>query len=209
MTLTPIQVDKVCTDLQTAVRVEKSTKKIRKIEPDFYRSITEVLRTLRNERDASAAVDQDKYDELKDRIRQVEIQFEQFFKLRFAKLLLLSLHEIRPDEWNQLTTEEKSFLQSQQKTMEDLYRKYKDISVETENELVEVEQKVVAGAPKKEKGPVQKEEFMLVRITSDLPPIAQDERDYFLRNNDVVHLKSDFATMLISRGWAKKIDPSS
>lgn len=215
MTLTPLQVDKVCTDLQTAVRVEKSTRKIRKIEPDFYRSVTEVLRTLRGERDNSAAVDQDRYDKLKERIKQVDVQFEQFFKLRFAKLLLLSLHEIRPDEWGQLTSEERSFLQNQQKTMEDLFGKFKDMSSETEEEDSDETEEEKPSSKKKpkekettkdKKKTVQEDEFVLVRILSDLPPIAQDERDYFLRNNDVLHLKNEFASMLISRGWAKRID---
>ena len=57
MTLTPIQVDKVCTDLQTAVRVEKSSKKVRKIESDFYRSVLEALRTLRIEAESAVASD--------------------------------------------------------------------------------------------------------------------------------------------------------
>ena len=208
VTLTPLQVDKVCTDLQTAVRVEKSTKKIRKIEPDFYRSVTEVLRTLRAELESSVTSDRDRYDELKERIRQVESQFEQFFKLRFAKLLLLSLHEVKAEEWGQLTTEERSFLQNQQKTMADLFRRYRDVSAEVAPEPVVLERKTEKREETPEAPSSSEEEFVLVRILSDLPPIAQDERDYYLRSNDVVHLKNEFASMLISRGWAKKINLS-
>lgn len=203
MSLTPIQVDKVCTDLQTAVRVEKSSKKVRKIEPDFYRSVLEALRTLRIEADGAVASDIEKYMKIKERMKQVETDFTVFFQLRFSKLMKLSLHEIEGEEWNQLASEEKEFVEKQKQTIQDLMHRFTDTS---ERETVvppvtakEIEQHAVIPGKKEE------DEYLLLRITSDLPPISQPEGDYFLRNNDIVHLKEGFANMLITRKWAEKI----
>ncbi|EQD50215.1 hypothetical protein B1B_11315 [mine drainage metagenome] len=203
MSLTPIQVDKVCTDLQTAVRVEKGSKKVRKIEPDFYRSVLETLRTLRIEADGAVASDIEKYMKIKERIKQVETDFTVFFQLRFSKLMKLSLHKIDGEEWNQLTSEEKEFLEKQKQTIQDLVRRFTDtsekevtaptVSAKEIEQQADLEGKKTAG------------EYLLLRITSDLPPISQPEGDYFLRNNDIVHLKEGFANMLIARKWAEKI----
>ena len=203
MTLTPIQVDKVCTDLQTAVRVEKSSKKVRKIESDFYRSVLEALRTLRIEAESAVASDIEKYMKIKERIKQVETDFTVSFQLRFSKLMKLSLHEIEGEEWNQLTTEEKEFLEKQKQTIQEMMRRFTDTS-ERETPVPTVTREEIELHPQPENKKVE-DSYVLVRITSDLPPISQPEGDYVLRNNDIVHLKEGFATMLISRKWADKI----
>ncbi len=46
---------------------------------------------------------------------------------------------------------------------------------------------------------------VLVRITEDLPVIAQPDRDYRLRKEDIVNLKPDFAGLLIKKGWGVRI----
>ncbi len=203
MSLTPIQVDKVCTDLQTAVRVEKGSKKVRKIEPDFYRSVLEALRTLRIEADAAVASDIEKYMKIKERIKQVETDFTVFFQLRFSKIMRLSLHEIDGEEWNQLTSEEKEFLEKQKQTIQVLMRRFTDTS-EKEVPAPAVSAKEIEQQADLE-GKKAEDEYLLLRITSDLPPISQPEGDYFLKNNDIVHLKEGFANMLIARKWAEKI----
>ena len=203
MTLTPIQVDKVCTDLQTAVRVEKSSKKVRKIESDFYRSVLEALRTLRIEADGAVASDIEKYMKIKERIKQVETDFTVFFQLRFSKLMRLSLHEVDGEEWNQLTSEEKEFLEKQKQTIQDMIHRFTDTS-ERETTVPAVTTEEIELQPVTEQKKVE-DNYVLLRITSDLPPISQPEGDYVLRNNDIVHLKEGFAKMLISRKWAEKV----
>ncbi|MCL5439851.1 MAG: hypothetical protein AAE987_02085 [Thermoplasmataceae archaeon] len=205
MTLTPVQVDKVCTDLQTAVRVEKSSKKIRKIESDFYRSVLEVLRTLRIETDNVVATDIEKYMSLKSRIKQVESDFTVFFQLRFSKLMKLALHEVDPEEWSQLTSEEKDFLKAQQRSLNEYLTRFMDTGQETpplSEEKIQVPVIDINQPPAENR----EDDYVLVRIVSDLPTIAQPEGDFYLRNNDIVHLKRDFANMLISRKWAEKMN---
>ena len=205
MTLTPVQVDKICTDLQTAVRVEKSSKKIRKIESDFYRSVLEVLRTLRIETDNVVATDIEKYMSLKSRIKQVESDFTVFFQLRFSKLMKLALHEIDPEEWSQLTSEEKDFLKAQQRSLNEYLTRFMDTGQETpplSEEKIQVPVIDINQPPAENR----EDDYVLVRIVSDLPTIAQREGDFYLRNNEIVHMKRDFANMLISRKWAEKMN---
>ncbi len=200
MPLTPIQVDKICTDLQTAVRVEKGSKKVRKFEPDFYRSVREALRTLRIEAEGVVATDIEKYMKLKERIMQVETDFRVFFQLRFSKIMRLSLHEVDAEEWGQLTSEEKDFLHTEQRIVDDLVHRFLDTG-EPSKEPLRVKEKEVAQVEEQVEED-SGDQYVLLRILSDLPPIAQPEGDYFLRANDIVHLKQNFANMLVSRKWA-------
>jgi Uncharacterized protein conserved in archaea, COG1711 len=151
------------------------------------------------------ATDIEKYMSLKSRIKQVESDFTVFFQLRFSKLMKLALHEIDPEEWSQLTSEEKDFLKAQQRSLNEYLTRFMDTGHETpavSEENIQVPDLDIK-VPTAE---TREDDYILVRIVSDLPTIAQPEGDFYLKNNDIVHLKRDFANMLISRKWAEKMN---
>ncbi len=207
MTLPPTEIDKIYSDLQSAVRVEKNSKRIRKIESKFYSRIVEALDSLEEESIKQAPVNIDEYIAIKQRKTQIEHEFNSLFQLRFTKILRLSVYDM-DDELSQLIDVEKEFL-SRVKT---IVKAEYDVLLNRAKPAQEVRKEKVEPAP--EIRMIQPEpakytkkdadEFVLVRIIGDQPPIAMPERNYYLRDNDLVHLRKKFADLLINRKIAVK-----
>ncbi|MGC8506372.1 MAG: hypothetical protein ACP5NK_06680 [Thermoplasmata archaeon] len=207
MTLPPTEIDKIYSDLQSAVRVEKNTKRIRKIEPKFYSRIVEALDSLEEESIKQAPVNIDEYIAIKQRKTQIEHEFNSFFQLRFTKILRLSVYDM-DDELSQLIDIEKEFL-SRVKTIVkaeyDVLLNRAKPAQETRKEKGEPgpEIRIIPQEPAKYTKR-DTDEYVLVRIIGDQPPIAMPERNYYLRDNDLVHLRKKFADLLINRKIAVK-----
>lgn len=207
MTLPPTEIDKIYSDLQSAVRVEKNSKRIRKIESKFYSRIVEALDSLEEESIKQAPVNIDEYIAIKQRKTQIEHEFNSLFQLRFTKILRLSVYDM-DDELSQLIDVEKEFL-SRVKT---IVKAEYDVLLNRAKPAQEARKEKVEPAP--EIRMIQPEpakytkkdadEFVLVRIIGDQPPIAMPERNYYLRDNDLVHLRKKFADLLINRKIAVK-----
>ena len=207
MTLPPTEIDKIYSDLQSAVRVEKNSKRIRKIESKFYSRIVEALDSLEEESIKQAPVNIDEYIAIKQRKTQIEHEFNSLFQLRFTKILRLSVYDM-DDELSQLIDVEKEFL-SRVKT---IVKAEYDVLLNRAKPAQEVRKEKVEPAP--EIRMIQPEpakytkkdadEYVLVRIIGDQPPIAMPERNYYLRDNDLVHLRKKFADLLINRKIAVK-----
>jgi DNA replication factor GINS len=209
MTLPPTEIDKIYSDLQSAVRVEKNSKRIRKIEPKFYSRIVEALDSLEEESIKQAPVNIDEYIAIKQRKIRIEHEFNSLFQLRFSKILRLAVYDM-DDELSQLIETEKEFL-SKVKTI--VKAEYSAILNGTKH-VQEKQQEKPPSAP--EIGIIQQDsakyarkdadDYVLIRIIGDQPPIAMPERNYYLRDNDLVHLRKKFADLLINRKIAVKAE---
>jgi DNA replication factor GINS len=219
MNLSPTQIDKVSEELRSFLRAEARTKKIRKMEPTFYRNIVSALETLMQESE-SHLKDRDisSYIRIKERMDEIERDFKALFQRRFEKIASLSVYDLDSELMSSLTPEEKEFIVVLHNQIQDQYKvllqrekkeepsprikeegpeeKAPELKKEVETEDTNVQK------PLEEKAPV---EYALVLIKGDQPPIAQPDRDYFLHDQDLVYLPSTFADLLVKRGAAEKI----
>lgn len=217
MTLNPAQIDKVSDELRSFLRVEVRSKKLKKLDPAFYKNVTSALETLKEEADIYL-VKQDitSYINLKARINDIERDFKALFQRRFEKIATLSIYDLDSELMNALTPEEKEFITRLHNIMQDQYNILlnKLPAVEEEKpepggeEAPEAEPQAGDALPAHEEVPSEtpRDEFQLVRILGDQPPIAQPDRDYYLHDNDLVYLPEKFAEILIKRKAAVKIN---
>ena len=216
MTLNPAQIDKVSDELRSFLRVEVRSKKLKKLDPSFYKNVTGALETLKEEAE-SYLVKQDitNYINLKARINDIERDFRALFQRRFEKIATLSIYDLDSELMNSLTPEEKEFITRLHIMMQDQYNlllnkmPQKEEPEETSEEEAEnpPEEKPTAPAEEQEaEAAAQKDEYLLVRIMGDQPPIAQPEGDYYLHDNDLVYLPENFAEILIKRKAALKVN---
>lgn len=205
MPLSQQQIDQIYSDLQAAIRVERNSKKARKIEPDFYRKVVDAIDSLNREADSLIRTDIDRYLRLKERVRQLENDFRTFYILRFGKIVKLSLYEVESEDLNSLIPQERDFLMSIHNMVNEnfdriLGREKKEVLKES----VTSDQTVpVAEAAKKSK--TKSSDDILVRILTDLLPIVENKKNYVLRKNDIVYLSKKIADLLIQRKSAVQI----
>lgn len=205
MQLNQTQIDSIYSELQAAIRVERASKKARKMEPDFYRKVVSAIASLNDEAQKLISTDIDRYLRVKDRVQQFENDFKTFYLIRYGKILRLALYEIQSEDLNGLLPVERDFLLDSHNTlsdnMEKLLGRYRE---KKEPEKVEEkEQEPTAEEEKQEEEKKQKaekkENYRLVRVLETQPPIAQKNRNYYLRENDVLYLPVKFAELLIKR----------
>lgn len=210
MPLNQSQIDSIYAELQAAIRVERASKKVRKIESDFYRKVVSAVESLNEEAKKLISEDIDRYLRVKARVSQIENDFKTFYLIRYGKILRLALYEIQSDDLNGLLPVERDFLVGVHNTlmdnMEKLLGRYREKKKSEEKpeqeEKPAVEEKEEAVRQGKEK---KKDEYRLVRILEDQPPIAQQNKNYYLRKNDVLYLAAKFADLLIQRKSAAPI----
>lgn len=215
MTLTPAQIDRVANDLRSLIRVEKKSKKVKKLDSGFYKDVVDALETLRSESEKHLKNQEiSSYININNRIQEIERDFKDFFQRRFGKMAVLSLYELDSDLMNSLTGEERDFVTRLHNMMQDEYNRLllkKRVSHEDEEGEGQVSPELEGeSAPEiqEEQSPGQAVEeitLTLVRIIGDQPPIAQPERDYYLHDNDLVYLPEKFAELLIKRKNAVRV----
>ncbi|AKA48478.1 hypothetical protein IX51_04505 [uncultured archaeon] len=216
MTLTPAQIDHIANDLKSLIRVEKKSKKVKKLDGGFYKGVVDALETLRSESEKHLKnQDISSYININNRIQDIERDFKDFFQRRFSKMAILSLYELDSDLMNSLTGEEREFVIRLHNMMQDEFNRL--LLKERVAHEEEVEEPELQPADEKEE-PVRQQEiretheqaaekkFILVRIVGDQPPIAQPERDYYLHDNDLVYLPENFAELLVKRKTAVKVN---
>ncbi len=222
MSLDPTQIDKVANELRSFFRAEFRSKKIKKLDPAFYKNVTSALDSLNEEAEKSLkAQDITAYMDLKKRVSDLEKDFKALFQRRFEKIATLSIYPLDSELMNSLTPEEKEFIVRLHNMMQDqqnlLINKLpppqetkeeapKPVEKERETVLEPAEEESVAEPLQEEPATEGKSEFMLVRILGDQPPIAQPDRDYYLHENDLVYLPEQFADILIKRKAALRVD---
>jgi DNA replication factor GINS len=214
MSLTPAQVDKISEELKSVLRVEVKSKKIKKIESNFYKVIVNALESLNSDaEDHLSNQNITGYIQTKERISEIEKDFKAFFQRRFEKIATYSIYDLETDLMNSLTPEEKEFITRLHNAMQDEYdhllmkRKEKKPEIQEEHKS-ELEHAAEEIKPENDERGLEKEEdlYILVRIVGDQPPIAQAEKNYYLHDNDLVYLPKKFAEILVNRNSAVKID---
>lgn len=216
MTLNPAQIDKVSDDLRSFLRVEVRSKKLKKLDPAFYKNVTSALDTLKDEAEIYLQKqDITNYINIKARINDIERDFRALFQRRFEKIATFSIYDLDSELMNSLTPEEKEFITRLHNMMQDQYNMLLNkVAAEEEQEKEPEEETApvqeVEGAeheaPPEEEVVAPRDQFTLVRIVGDQPPIAQPDRDYILHDNDLVYLPENFADILIKRKAALKIN---
>lgn len=214
MSLTPAQVDKISEELKSVLRVEVKSKKIKKIEPNFYKVIVNALESLNSDaEDHLSNQNITGYIQTKERISEIEKDFKAFFQRRFEKIATYSIYDLETDLMNSLTPEEKEFITRLHNAMQDEYDhlllKRKEKKPENLEEHVTKDEHVIEKESiESEAKDLEKEEdsYILVRIVGDQPPIAQSDKNYYLHDNDLVYLPNKFAEILINRNSAVKTD---
>ncbi len=206
MPLTPKEIGSIYSDLLSAVRAEKNSRRIRKLDPKFYRNVVEAMKSLEEESIRQAPVNIDEYIAIKQRISQFEREFRSFFQLRFSKILRLSLYEMEEEVAN-LTEQEKEFLPRVRSLVKEemgvLTQKEEPKKTQGPSPVAEA-QELPQPAARAEKPP--QDEYVLVRIIGDQPPIAMPERNYFFRDNDMAHVPRKFADLLVKRKIASIVE---
>ncbi len=213
MTLTPAQIDRIANDLKSFLRVEKKSKKVKKLDGSFYREIVDALETLRSESEKLLKnQDISNYISINNRIQELERDFRDFFQRRFSKMAVLSLYDLDADMMNSLTGEEREFMTRMHNLMRDelnhLLLKERVQHEEEPREQPEEATPVVNENEARETeaiAPTRGKTYTLVRIVGDQPPIAQPDRDYYLHDNDLVYLPEKFADLLVKRKSAVRV----
>jgi len=212
MSLTQAQVDKFTEELKSMLRVETKSRKIKKLDHSFYKGMVEVLTSLRFEADSYLhSNDITNYIKVNERIKNIESDFKAFFEKRFEKIAVLSIYDIGLDLIDLLTTEERDFLTKLHVEMQDefnrILQKTEEKKIEKtpepvpkDKEALKIENKSLPAAET-----TAPSDMIPVRITEDQPPIAQPERNYYLRANDIIYLGEGFANLLTKRGCAVRI----
>ena len=216
MNLSPIQIDKVSEDLRSFLRAEARTKKIRKMDPSFYRNIVTALETLSEESQKELSKrDIGAYIKVKERMDEIERDFKALFQKRFEKIASLSIYDLDTELMSSLTPEEKDFIIKLHNLLQDQFRVLLQRGPATPvPEEPEIRKKVEedtkpSSEEKVEEAQVEtenSEELVLVLVKEDLPPIAQPDRDYTLHEQDLIYIRKNFADLLIKRGAAVKIN---
>lgn len=215
MSLTQTQIDKFTEELKSMLRVEAKARKIKKVDHGFYKNLVEVLTSLKFEADGYLhSNDITGYIRVNQRIKSIESDFRAFFEKRFEKIAVLSIYDIGLDLIDLLTPEERDFLTKLHNGMQDEFNRILQKTEEKKPEVPSVpiverksEDRVKAVAVSEPRSEENVESDLVpVRIIQDQPPIAQPDRNYYLRENDIIYLMRNFAELLIKRGSAVKIN---
>lgn len=218
MTLDPAKIDKVSDELRSFYRAESRSKKVKKLEPNFYKNVTAAIESLKAEAETYLIKQESaNYIDIWKRIKELEDDFKALFQKRFQKIATLSVYELDGELMGALTPEEKEFITNLHNMIQDEYNfllnKLPRKEEKTE-EPVEENRHEAGNEPEDEDSGGEKEEpasepkgdeYLLVRILGDQPPIAQPDRDYYLHDNDLVYLPEKFADILIKRKAALKV----
>ena len=202
--------DKTLEDLKSHLFSERKLRKLNKIEPNFYKNVHSLLIDLDVEKnDMLLKAEIQKYMDITHLIDEVRKNFKAFFQIRFEKIARHSVYEITDNILENLTPEEKNIIKDMSSKIRGYYSNFSGIKPveeknEEEPEVIE-ELQATTGEQEiepKNDGPkgLRKMIYRLVRITQDLPPIAQPEKDYYLHKNDILYLPEEFSEALHKRG---------
>ncbi len=210
--------DKVLEDLKSMLFSERKSRKLNKVEPNFYKNLHSFFVELNLEKDRVVTTDIKEYMEITSLLSEARKNFRAFFQVRFEKIAKYSVYEDIEEFLYNLTGEEKNILKELNSKMMGYYEDFTAIEREeeepVEDEAVEeetVSEDLSENYNKNENFEEKKEikpdagELVLVRILKDQPVIAQPDRDYYLHKNDIIYIMDSFAGILDKHGACKVI----
>ena len=203
MNFSPQDVENLFLDLQSAIRAEKSTKKVRKIDPSLFVTVPELIRFLQDEAEKSAATDIDRYIQIKERLRQIERAFKSLFQIRYSKIVRIPVFDNKSDEIGNLSEEEREFIDVIYSRVKEQFNQLLGIKT------VEAKEKaIVLNSDEKKDSTMRsnQDDYVMVRIVGDQPRIAQADRNYHFRDGDVVFIRGALAELLMKRKIAVPVN---
>ncbi len=162
---------------------EKASSFLTDIGPDFYKQAIQHIKELeeRVEEEKIKNPASKKLVLLADELRNTKRVWENIFERREKKIVLAALSAVRGGKAipENLTREEKVFYEA----LVSLLKEHRKRIFES-----------------------QEKEFVIVRITKDIPQfVGSDMKKYSLKKEDVISLPPDVAKVLLARGAAEAI----
>jgi DNA replication factor GINS len=198
--------DKLLEDIKSMLFSERKSRKLNKIEPNFYKNIYSLFVELNAEKERVVSTDITEYMEITKLLDDARKNFKAFFQVRFEKIAKYSVYDEIEEFLYNMSPEEKGIIRDLNEQMKNYYNDFigatRPVEEEKEEEPIREEGEEPAPEmhePEIEKGEVT-EELVPVRILKEQPPIAQPEGDYYLHKNDVIYIPPSFARMLNSHG---------
>ena len=204
--------DKLLEDLKAMLFSERKSRKLNRIEPNFYKNIHSLFVELTEEKDRVVSSDITEYMEITKLLDEVRKNFKAFFQVRFEKIGKYSVYDEIEEYLYNMSSEEKNIIKELNGQMKGYYNDFIGITRRAESEEISAVEEEKE-EPYEERIPQPEEEEttvvdepVLVRIIKDQPPIAQPDRDYYLHKNDVLYISRSFAKMLTIRGSCSYIE---
>ncbi len=213
------EIDKVISDLKTALYAESRSRKIKEIDPAFYKNIKEAIFTLQNEADGYLKnMDITNYMARNSLISTIRNDMKSFLQRRFEKIISKAIYDIDSDVLSVLTQEEKEFIENIHNIISDEF----SLLLSSKKEIEKEEAPATAPAADIEREPeieplpeenIQEEKEkkitksdVFIMVLEDMPPIAQPSRNYVLKKNDILYAPYDLAQILVQRKSALIIE---
>ncbi len=214
--------DKTLEELKSVLFSERKTRKLNKLDPNFYKNIYSTFSELKDEKAEALPTDIIKYMEITHLLDDVKKNFKAFFQVRFEKIARYSVYELTDDILYNLTNEEKNIIKDFSEKMKYYYDDFIGSSTAVENneipadelnnneinqehadktEETEIKENKINNQKLPEEEPletknIKNETYVLVRILKDLPPVAQPDKNYYLHKNDIIYITESFASLL-------------
>ena len=196
--------DKLLEDIKSMLFSERKSRKLNKIEPNFYKNIYSLFVDLNAEKERVVSTDITEYIEITKLLDDARKNFKAFFQVRFEKIAKYSVYDEIEEFIYNMSPEEKGIMRDLNEQMKNYYKDFigaaKPEGGEKEEEAITIVDKE---SPEEKPEPEMvntdiTEEPVPVRILKDQPPIAQPERDYYLHKNDIIYISPPFARILNS-----------
>ena len=178
--------DKLLEDLKAMLFSERKSRKLNKIEPNFYKNIHSLFIDLNGEKDMVVSRDITEYMEITRLLDEVKKNFKAFFQVRFEKIAKYSVYDEIEEYLYNMSSEEKNIIKELNGQRKGYYNDFIGITRRAESEEISAVEEEKE-EPYEERIPQPEEEEttvvdepVLVRILKDQPPIAQPDRDYYL-----------------------------
>jgi DNA replication factor GINS len=205
--------DKLLEDLKAMLFSERKSRKLNKIEPNFYKNIYSLFVDLNAEKEMVVSVDITEYMEITKLLDDAKKNFKAFFQVRFEKIAKYSVYDEIEEFLYNMSSEEKNIMRELNERMKNYYEDFIGVTKHEEepDEIPagDMEKEEILeekpSEPEKEETAIT-EDLILVRILKDQSPIAQPDKDYYLHKNDVLYISGSFARMLSAHGSCTSIE---
>ena len=201
--------DKLLEDIKSMLFSERKSRKLNKIEPNFYKNIYSLFVDLNAEKERVVSTDITEYMEITKLLDDAKKNFKAFFQVRFEKIAKYSVYDEIEEFIYNMSPEEKGIMRDLNEQMKNYYNDFIGITkqeVEEKEEEPEQREEVQEMPPPEPEESHITEDQVCVRILKEQPPIAQPEGDYYLHKNDIIYIPSSFAKMLNSHGICQYIE---
>jgi|Deesub1362B_J571_1020462.scaffolds.fasta_scaffold00065_13 DNA replication factor GINS len=190
---------------------ERSSEKLKIVEPNFYEEIGEYVSKLRKKLEEIGDYDDAERDILEDEIRSVRRVVEDIFKLRLKKIIRSANFRANglESDIEGLTPEEEELYEEIVTAISKARKRMLACllgRVEEEKKIYRMDEKDEEAGTSSEDSENESEEvseekdYILVKVVKEIPPfVGVDGRSYSLNKEDVVMLPKEHVELLVQR----------